>query len=273
MSDKSQTTIYKFQTKDTKIPTTNLFLICNLCIVWKLVLVFCVLSFWNLVFAKHSLAQAVIESNNYRIQMPNFNSGAGIPSSTNYKMDTTVGQTAAGLYTSNGYLVRSGFQYIHSIIPFSFSMSNFLINFGGVIPGSPVTVQSTLTVSSGGAGGYKILARESDYLKNSAGQTIPDTTCDSGGCSETTAAVWSLAGTYGFGYNMTGSDIPSDFVNSTYFRHFANASASQTDQVIMQSANVGRGATATITYKINISGVQPAGTYQNKILFTAVPSY
>lgn len=80
MSDKSQTTIYKFQTKDTKIPTTNLFLICNLCIVWKLVLVFCVLSFWNLVFAKHSLAQAVIESNNYRIQMPNFNSGAGIPS-------------------------------------------------------------------------------------------------------------------------------------------------------------------------------------------------
>lgn len=219
------------------------------------------------------LSQAKITSPNYIIQMPNFNSGAGIPSSAGYKLDTTVGQTAAGLYSSAGYRVRSGFQYIHSIIPFSFSMSNFLINFGSLIPGTPSTLPSTLTVSSGGAGGYKVTARESDYLKTSGGQSIADTTCDAGTCTHTAAGVWTLGTTYGFGFNMSGNDIPGDFVDGTYFRHFANAGQLQTDQIIMSNANVGRTRTSTITYKINISSVQSAGLYQNRILFTAIPSF
>jgi len=218
-------------------------------------------------------AQAKIISPNYIIQMPNFNSGAGIPASSGYRLDTTIGQTAAGLYSSSGYAVRSGFQYIHSIIPFSFSMSNFLINFGTLTTGIPSTLTSTLIVSAGGAGGYKVTARESTALQKTGGQSIPDTLCDALGCTESAAGVWSLATTYGFGYNMSGNDVPSDFINSTYYRHFANASQSQTDQIVMSNANVGRTRTATITYKINVSAVQPAGSYQNKILFTATPSF
>jgi hypothetical protein len=218
-------------------------------------------------------AQASIESNNYKIQMPNFNSGAGIPSSNSYKLDSTIGQTVAGLYSSNGYRVRSGFQYIHSIIPFSFSMSNYLINFGTLIPNSPSSRTSTIVVSAGGAGGYSVKARENDYLKTSGGQTIPDTLCDSGTCSESTAGVWSQSTTYGFGYNMSGNDVPADFSDSTYFRHFANLAQSQTDKVVMSSGNVGRSRTSTITYKINISGVQAAGNYQSTVLFTAIPSF
>ena len=230
------------------------------------------LGIWYLVFVPSVSAQAKIISPNYIIQMPNFNSGAGIPASSGYKLDTTVGQTAAGLYSSSGYAVRSGFQYIHSIIPFSFSMSNFLINFGTLTPGTPSTLTSTLIVSAGGAGGYKVTARESSALQKTGGQSIPDTLCDAG-CTESAAGVWSLATTYGFGYSMSGNDVPSDFINSTYYRHFANASQSQTDQIIMGSANVGRTRTATITYKINVSAVQPAGNYQNRILFTAIPSF
>jgi hypothetical protein len=218
-------------------------------------------------------AQEKIVSPNYIIQMPNFNSGAGIPSSSGYKLDTTIGQTAAGLYSSAGYSVRSGFQYIHSIIPFSFSMSNFLINFGNLVPGTPSTVTSTLTVSAGGAGGYKVTARESDSLKSSGGQAIPDTTCDAGGCTQSTASAWTLGNIYGFGYNMSGDDVPVDFVDSTYFRRFANGALSQADQVLMSSVNVGRDRNATITYKVNVSSLQEAGEYQNTILFTAIPSF
>ena len=85
------------------------------------------------------LAQAEITSPNYIIQMPNFNSGAGIPSSSNYTISQTLGQTAAGLYSSAGYRVKSGFQYIYSIIPFSFSISALSINFGDLTPQTPVT--------------------------------------------------------------------------------------------------------------------------------------
>jgi hypothetical protein len=227
----------------------------------------------SLLLPESAIAQAKITSPNYIIQMPNFNSGAGIPSSTNYSLDTTIGQTAAGLYTANGYYVKSGFQYIHSIIPFSFSMSNFLINFGTLLPATPATASSTLTVSAGGAGGYKVTARESDYLKDTAGDYIPDTTCDGGGCSESHAEVWALTSTYGLGYNMSGNDIPADFTDETYFRHFANAAQSQTDQIVMSSANVGRTRTAIMIYKVNVSAVQASGEYKNTILFTAIPSY
>ena len=72
---------------------------------------------------------------------------------------------------------------------------------------------------------------------------------------------------------MSGDDVPADFVGSTYFRQFADRSNSETQTTIMSSVNVGRERTATITYKVNISSVQPAGTYQNVIMFTAVPSY
>jgi len=74
-----------------------------------------------------ALAQAVITSPHYVIQMPNFNSGAGIPSSSNYSVGVTVGQTAPGLYSSTGYRVKSGFQYIYSATPFSFKISSISI--------------------------------------------------------------------------------------------------------------------------------------------------
>ena len=79
----------------------------------------------NILLSALILAQAVINSPNYRIQFPNLNSGAGVPSSAGYQVSTTIGQTAAGLYSSSGYRVKSGFQYIHSVIPFSFSVSKF----------------------------------------------------------------------------------------------------------------------------------------------------
>lgn len=219
------------------------------------------------------LAQAVIQSPNYLIQMPNLNSGAGIPTSTNYGLNTTIGQTAAGLFTSSGYRVKAGFQYISSIIPFSFAISSISINFGHLIPQTPATVTNTLTVSSGGAGGYQVKASENNPMKvQGIARTISDTNCDTT-CSETTAGVWSSNSKYGFGFNMTGNDIPADFIGITYYRQFADRSSSESPQIIMSSIYVGRARQSTVTYKVNISGVQPPGTYQNTITYTAIPAY
>lgn len=219
-------------------------------------------------------AQAVIESPNYRIQFPNLNSGAGIPTSTNYALDSTIGQTAAGRFTSDGYIVRSGFQYIHSIIPFSFAIEKIAIPFGSLTPQTPAYDTSTLTVSSGGANGYQVTAKENNPLTSQTPDTIPDTLCDLGTCSETTAGVWTESTTYGFGYTMHGDDVPSPFPTAApagnQYKQFADASA---PQIVMSSANVGRARRSTITYKVNISNVQPAGSYQNIITFTATPTY
>lgn len=226
---------------------------------------YCVLSTAN--------AQERVESENYRIIFPNFNSGAGIPTSDGYRLNTTLGQTAPGLYSSTGYRVKAGFQYINSIIPFSFSISDLEINFGTLTPNSPTTDSSTITVSAGGAGGYKILASENGQLSTLDGSnSIIDTLCDTT-CDEDTAGSWTSTTKYGFGFNMSGDDIPSDFINANYFRQFSDRSLSEAPSIIMSSNNVGRSRTATITYKVNVSNLQPAGTYQNVIMFTAVPSY
>ncbi len=234
------------------------------------------------ILSKTVFSQSNIRSENYQIQFPNFNAGAGVPKSTNYWTNSTIGQTAPGLFSSTNYRVRSGFQYIHSIIPFSFSISNISINFGEVLPQTPQTRTATLTVKAGGAGGYVVKAQEIHPLKLVSGTaTIPNTTCDSGTCTRTQAGLWTQNTTEGFGFNMSGDDIPSDFVNSNYFRPFADLSANEDAAVIMSKNQVTWDypnntwpweSQATITYKVNILGTQEAGTYTTIIRFSAIPS-
>lgn len=238
------------------------------------VLVFCLVFLSTLYCVPSTVsAQERVESANYRIVFPNFNSGAGIPVSTNFKVNTTMGQTAPGLYSSAGYRLKAGFQYISSIIPFSFSISDIQKNFGTLTPDTPSTSTSTITVSAGGAGGYLVKASEDHPMQTfDALSTIIDTLCDTS-CDESTAASWTSATKYGFGFNMDGDDVPADFTDTDYFRQFADRSNSESPEVIMSSINVGRSRVATITYKVNIGSVQPAGVYQNVIMFTAIPSY
>lgn len=229
-----------------------------------------------------ALAQSKIESDNYTIQFPNLNSGAGVPTSDNYGVDSTIGGTATGLYSSTGFRVRSGFQYVQTIIPFSFSVSDIAINFGALTLGTPATDTSTLTVKAGGAGGYSVTAAENHPMQNETLSEIPDTICDNGNCSQTSAEVWDLSTTYGLGFNMSGDDVPADFVDATYFRQFADLSAPETPATIMSKNQVTYDypdnswpweSIATITYKVNVGSGIAGGTYRNMVTFTAVPSF
>lgn len=187
-----------------------------------------------------------------------------------------MGQLAAGQFSSNGYIVKAGFQYIHSIIPFAFSISNIRIDFGEMTPDVPKTGTTGLTVSFGGAGQYQVTAQELGPL-TLIGQspTVPNTGCDGGGntCTTTTAKPWTLSSAYGFGYGMSGQDIPADFIDSTYYRPFPDRLLSQSPAVVMSNTNVGKNRQSTVTFKLNISGSQAAGTYQTVINFVAIPSY
>lgn len=72
---------------------------------------------------------------------------------------------------------------------------------------------------------------------------------------------------------MSGNDVPADFIDTTYFRQFADSSLLEPAQIVMSSANVGKNRQATVTYKVNISSTQAAGTYRNIIMFIATPSF
>lgn len=255
----------------------------KICRLGSLYLVFAVLFFGSLACTQTAQAQEKLESDNYQIQFPGFNSGAGVPSSTNYSVGSTIGQAIQGIFSSSGYQVRAGFQYINTIIPFTFEISDFLIDFGTLTPSTPVTDQATITIKAGGAGGYSVKAIEETALKRvNDTDTIPDTQCDSGSCNETTAQTWTSASTYGFGYNMDGDDVPATFSTTDHYRPFPNASTPESPATVMTKSQVTWDhpnntwpweSEATITYKVNVSGTQPAGNYQAVITFIAIPSY
>ena len=236
------------------------------------------LTFFLLLLSVCKLAFADnIESNNYRVEFGNVNIGGEYLDSSTYDLSVSVGQSFAQKFSSDGYIVKAGFQYINSIIPFSFSISDTSIEFGTLTPMNPTPTPTTnLTVSFGGAGQYQVTAIEETALKTFDGlNSIPDTSCDGGDntCTITSAKIWTSDTAYGFGYNMSGDDIPADFTDSTYYRPFADRSQEGSPAVIMSSVNVGRDRQSTVTFKINISNIQAAGTYTGVINFTATPTY
>lgn len=229
-----------------------------------------------LFLARTISAQTSMSNGSYIIRFPNLNSFAGKPSNAQYSLGITGGQTAPGLYSGQNYKVRAGFQYIKSIIPFSFSITGIFIDFGPITPGTPITRTNNLTISNGSANGYTVLASENHPLMaDSTGVSIPDTTCDSGTCTESIASAWSNLTTFGFGYrcdNVTGSDCQSGFGPVANYRQFSASNSGEIAKPVMRGVNVGRNIQSQITYKVNVSSSQPTGSYQNVITFIAVPS-
>ena len=236
-------------------------------------LILCLIILLSSVYS--SVNAQTMRSDNYQIHMGNFNMTAGKKSSTNYTLSDTVGQNAPGPYSSSLYKIGAGFWYIKQIIPFSFSISQVNLDFGILSANTPKTLTNTLTISAGGAGGYQVTAFENHPLKTAANDYIPDTLGDNGTASETQADTWTQNSVYGFGFNIQGDDIPGDFIDSTYFRQFADPTATPPEeaQIVMSSNQVTRHSEATVTYKINISGTQAAGRYQNQIVYIATPIY
>ncbi|MCS6956298.1 MAG: hypothetical protein NZM02_00420 [Patescibacteria group bacterium] len=228
-----------------------------------------------LLFSSTAILAVNMESSRFKIESANTSIASGEKSSSNYKLSDTIGQTAAGEFSSNGYIIKAGFQYIRSIIPFRFSVSNTNINLGTLLPNTPVTATTVLTIYFGSAGQYQVTAAESHPLKTLANNIIPDTNCNGGSetCTESIAKIWNSNSAYGFGYNMSGDDIPSDFDSSSKFRPFPDLSSSENPAVIMSSNNVGKNRQATMTFKVNISPLQPVGSYQTIINFVATPSF
>jgi hypothetical protein len=241
-------------------------------------------------------------SNEYRIQMGTVDSGGGKmtdPVNDSYNLSSSIGQTAAKEFQSNGYVVKAGFQYIYSRVPFTFSLSTVQVDLGTLIPSVPSSGTITLKVSFGGAGQYIVTALPAEPLTNYAGtSTIPSTSCNGGvdTCTTTNAKLWTSTSTYGFGYGMAGQDVPTDFINGSYYRPFPNSLLSEAPSIIMQSTNVTADITPTpaipytpapaltgvprstthqavITMKANVSTLQAGGAYKTVLRFLATPSF
>ena len=92
---------------------------------------------------------------------------------------------------------------------FRFSLSDDLINFGPLSPTDFITRTSSIAVEGDPSYQYTITVFENHELQNKKNTIIPNTRCDDGTCSPTTASNWENTLTFGFGYhceNRSGND-------------------------------------------------------------------
>lgn len=228
-----------------------------------------------------SLAQS-FNSPSYNIDWGNFNMTSGKKTSTNYQLTDTVGQNAPGKFTSSGFTVKAGFQYIYdSLEKFSFSISDISLDFGTLIPSVGSTQSNTVTITTPSGKGYEILAIANHPLQTVNSATIPNTNCDTS-CNSSSSNTWILSNRYGFGFNAigintsgvaTGIGTSNYFPTTNHFRPFASLSQSDTPKVFMSENSPVKDHSARITYKINISPNQSSGFYENLVNIIAIPKY
>jgi hypothetical protein len=166
--------------------------------------------------------------------------------------------------------------------PFSFSISESLIDFGILSATNPVTRATTLTVTSPGTG-YQVFAFANHSLRTKASAlvsgtnaSIPDTTCDNGSCSDVTAALWKNNLTYGFGFRCDAERqtlCPNGFDEKEAYKQFSDLSKKETIKPIIQNNASTAYDEARITYRINIAGTQQKDAYSNMVTYIAVPNF
>ena len=240
----------------------------------------CIFNLLFLIFTIELVPQAqafTMSNGNWIIRMGDFTTSGGQATGKDTKLTSSVGQTGPGLYTGKNFKVKAGFGYAAAdTAEFIFSISDVVVNFGLLTATNPVTRTSTVTISNPLTTGYQVVGYQDHPLVNATNIPIPDTTCDNGSWSETTSAPWNSSLTYGFGYRcdpISNITCSSTFSEPDTYRKFSNLQKNQSPQTIIIGKKSGRNRKAKITYKVNISGTQMAGIYNNGIIYIAAPTY
>ncbi len=202
--------------------------------------------------------------------------------SDNYKVNDALGQTTSGEIVSDNFIIQSGVMY-YDLIPLSFTISNTVVDFGTLTPRTPATGSSDITVITNSPEGYKVTTYETTpfKLKNVTGtQKVPYGAANGddlpfNSITESTEGSWTDYDTeFGFGFtveNLTGTDATL----TSGYREFADYSFSEIPQEIMSKngSTPETGASTRVTYQVNVDDIQPAGTYENTIVYILTATF
>lgn len=154
------------------------------------------------------------------------------------------------------------------------------VPFGAMTLNSFKTLAQDLTVSTNASSGYAVTAAENDELGLGGATTpfIPDTSCDSGPCTISSAQDWNTATNNGFGYSLENVDaaiIPFEYDTAGTFdaRPFANLVDGDTPTTIFNSTAVANAENAYVCYRLSVGATQAAGDYENQITYTATGTF
>lgn len=226
------------------------------------------------------------QSDNYQILFDSIDSGGGLGTSSNYILESSVGEQATGDSTSTSYSISSGYQQAETTIgggsisisaPSNVALSSISGLTGGtskdtaawtVITDNPsgytVTIQATSTPAFRAASG----ANFSDYVPAT---NDPDYTFAVNAASST------------FGFSPEGTHIVSRFKDDgssacntgssdTSDRCYDGLSTTPTNIASSNSANNPSGTVTTVRFAAGIGSnkIQDSGAYNATVIVTAI---
>jgi hypothetical protein len=168
-------------------------------------------------------------------------------------------------------------------VPLSSSAANTSatsVNFGNLQLSTFGSLAHQLSCVTNSASGYVITVYENQPLtmSNGTGYTIPNTPCDSGTCGVGTTAQWmqSIDTNNGFGYslqNITASTIAPVSTGTTFFATQFGVGAANASTIMTKTSALSQTEKAYVCYRIKVGALQPAGDYENNIVYTATATF
>jgi len=164
------------------------------------------------------------------------------------------------------------------------------VPFGTLSPLTFYDGAQTLTVSTNADSGYAVTIEEDDQMSKDGSTTeIPDSGADDNTATHLVKANWNTAtatdsGAYGLGYslgNVSGTDASFTYNQWQTFlikqlpcTSVAGTCGTQdTVQTIMSNSGPVSANQIDVCYRINVSGIQEAGYYWNKVMYIATPVF
>ena len=147
------------------------------------------------------------------------------------------------------------------------------VSFGSLNISAANDLAQRLSCVTNANNGYVVTVYEDGLMHNiSDGTTIPDTTCNGGGCTITVGTTWATYTNSGWGYTIHNLNVGVTTLSYPFYRPFGNGSANA-QQVMKNTSTPTTTESAYACYRITASTTQKSGNYENKLVYTATATF
>lgn len=151
------------------------------------------------------------------------------------------------------------------------------VSFGSLSGNAFNNLGQRLSALTNSNGGYVVTVFEETKLRNlTTGVTIPDTTCDAGTCTYTTAQPWTTDNTHSkWGYTLQNLSVGITSTTFTYTNGYKafGVGFAQAQPIMTNPGTPSTTEQAFICYRLTAANSQQAGSYENKLTYTATATF
>lgn len=225
-----------------------------------------ILSFLALTVIFAESCRAQMNDGSYKINADSINIGGDASSSGGYKLNDTIGEIASGEGASGSFKMNAGFQaMVNSYL--TLTVDSHTKDLGSLLPGSPITGQTTVDVTTDSWNGYILNVSKNHKMRH----TDAVTTIDDHNGTLATPVLWSAPNNLGFGFTViSGTNVDSKWGSGPNFKYAAFPDVATT--VHSKPGYKSPVDETVVGYKVDVPTNQKSGAYSCTVTYTAVGS-